>query len=270
MLADLALRAGDLGEVTKAAAALPPAEAAAMRAIAAYEAGDLEKLAAEVEAAKGTPRGAAIALARERLEGRAPIDHERAAKASKSGAPWGDVVAADAALDEGDLARAKEIVVGWPDGAKHPLRALRVARLARYEGKLADARAALDAAAKTRPALIERALLDAEDKAARAKAIAALDEQLGPERPWLLAYLRGRHGSFDAARRSVLKLKSPPAEAPRSLRMAAALAFGEMVDKNRGEAIVRPLIEAWPKSPEAIRAAVGLGLLPPDALKPKK
>src|SRR5581483_9124327 len=76
-------------------------------------------------------------------------------------APWSDLVAMDLALTAGDLATADKITAPWPKTDVGALRALRLARLARYQGKLdvADAmsQAALEHGTVTPRVLTERA-----------------------------------------------------------------------------------------------------------------
>jgi Tfp pilus assembly protein PilF len=272
MMAELHLRDGRLPEALAAAEALDPRGAAEVRAIVAYESGDPVKLAAAVKTfddPKAAPAQVAIA-ARDRLLGARPLDRDRLKFLRQSKQLWSDIVAADVALDEGDLTRAHEIIDPWSGGAKHPILALRVGRLQRYEGKLPEARAALQAASPTRPARIERALLDAETKEERAKAIAALDESMEPERKWIQAYLKARSGGLAAAQKIMAPLRIPDPDAPFSLRVAAALALGEIADSFRGGGTTRALLAGWPKNPDIIRAAVGLRLLPTSALTTRR
>ena len=206
------------------------------------------------------------AAARDRLQGARPIEHERLASLAQSGQLWGDIVAADAALDEGDLTRAHAIIDAWRGSARHPVLALRLGRLLRYDGKLTESRAALEAAAKMRPARIELALLDAETKEDRERALAAPGERAEPEWPWLEAYLQARHGELEAARKTLAPLKNPDATAPLSLRMAAALALGGVQEVYRADPIVKPLFATWPRNPDVIRIGFALKRLPVPAL----
>src|SRR6185295_6020656 len=101
---------------------------------------------------------------------------------------FGEVVAVDAALDAGDVVAAAGWIDGWPDASRNPWRAGRLVRRLRYEGRLEEARAALEIAG-ARASSVDRALL-AQGKAARARVREELDRTLAPERRWLLAYLR--------------------------------------------------------------------------------
>src|SRR5262249_5929239 len=151
----------------------------------------------------------------------------------------------------------------WPDAEKNPARALRVARLRRYEGKLDDARRLIAVALSTssRGALIEKALIDAEGKDERKRAVGSLDAKLEPERPWLEVYLYARQGPSGllGARKALTKAKTPPPDAPLSLRIVAALAIAEMADPVRVEFVIRPLLGTWGANPDVIRAGVGVG-----------
>jgi len=263
--ARVALLQGRLDDARKDLDRLDPATKAQVKAILAYEAGDLGGLAPAATPADRARPSPLIDTLRARLLGARPVEPARLQ--ALAGGPWADIVAADAALDEGDLPRAHQIIGHWSDAAKHPVRALRLARLLRYDGDLEKARAALLAAAPSRLATIERALLDAEVKEERERTAASLDDKLEPERKWLQAYLRARQGSPAAAKRAVAKLDDPAPDAPRTLRLAAGLALGELQDKARGEPIVQPLVNAFPKNPDVTRAAVGVGLVKPPKKK---
>src|SRR5690606_33792284 len=52
--------------------------------------------------------------------------------------PWADLVAMDYALDTGDLELATKIGAQWNEGVRAPW-AVRLARLARYQGRAEDA-----------------------------------------------------------------------------------------------------------------------------------
>jgi hypothetical protein len=56
-------------------------------------------------------------------------------------------------------------------------------------------------------------------------------------------------------------------DAPLSQRIVAALAIGEMQDAARIDEVVKPLLKTFPNHPDVVRAGVGVGLLPPEALK---
>jgi hypothetical protein len=271
LLARTAFATAQLETMEAAAAKLPPADADEIRAILAYEAGDFAQLGKIAEGLGGaTGDGAAAIVARrDRLLG-APIPPERLAALRASNVIGVDVLVIDEALDAGDLEHARELMAGWKDASTHALRALRWARLLRYEGKLDEARAALEAAAPTRPALIERLLLEAETDAERAHALAVLDDRLQPERLFFESYLRARQGNFIGARAILGSIELPAQDAPLSLRLSAALALGELHDTARGLPIVQALIALWPRNPDAIRAAVGLGILPKSLLDKKR
>ena len=271
LLARIAFATAQLEGMEAAAARLPPADAAEIRAMIAYEAGDFAQLGKIAEGLGGaTGDGAAATLARrDRLLG-ATISPERLAALRASGGIGVDILVIDVALDAGDLEHARELMAGWTDASTHALRALRWARLLRYEGKLDEARAALEAAAPTRPALIERLLLEAETDEERAHALAVLDDRLQPERLFFESYLRARQGNFIGARAILGGVELPAPDAPLSLRLAAALALGELHDTARGLPMVQALIALWPRNPDAIRAAVGLGLLPKSLLDKRR
>ncbi len=265
LVARLALYSGRLDDAQKSLAALPPPIAREVRGLAAYEACDLAALVAEVDAAPGAPRS--LLQARDRLRASRPYDRTKLDGLRRSDASWSDLVAVDAALDAGELAFARQVVGVWGDVKGHPTRAVRSARLARYEGRAADARALLEGAGATHSALVEAALNDADTKEGRARALAALDDRHEPERRFLHVYLRARHAGPDEGRALLAKLKDPPGSAPLSVRAIAALAAAEIADGPRVDSILNPLLKTWGKNPDVVRAGVVVGLLPKDALK---
>lgn len=265
LAARLALFSGHLAEATKNIGALTPAMAREVRGLAAYEGGDLTALQAEIDAAPSAPRS--LVQARDRLRAARPYDRAKLDLLRRSDATWSDLVAVDAALDGGELAFARDIVKVWGDVKGHPTRAVRAARLARYQGRFADARALLEGAGATHGALLEGALLAAEDKAAGAAVLAALDDRYEPEKRFLQVYLKARQGATDEARAILGKLKDPAASTPLAVRAVAALAAAEIQDGPRVDSIVTPLLKTWFNNPDVVHAGVVVGLLGRDALK---
>ena len=169
LAARVALLGGRLDEALKATEDLDPAapDVAVVRAASAYERVDPDGASRGLDAlspdSRKLPFVAALAMAPDVLYGRVQLDATKlAALANNEDAPWSNLIAMDVALDAGDLAGADKIASGWGKAAEsQPLQALRLARLARYEGRLdaADAlsQAAMDAATVTPRVLWERA-----------------------------------------------------------------------------------------------------------------
>ena len=262
--ARVALARGDLAGMQEIAARLDPESGTELRAVAAYEAGDLAKLEPLAAALARDPRGEVALAAVDRLRGAAPLAAERRSAVERAGALWGEAIAADAALDAGDLPAAAALLDRWPDARRHPLRAARLVRRLRYEGRADEARAVLEAAVPARVAPIDRALL-AASKAARARLRRELDAEAAPERRWLNAYLHARDGAVDRAVQVLGGEELPGASAQLSVRVAAGLALAEMGDKKRGRRVLAPLLAAWPGHPDVVRAASRVGLVPKGA-----
>lgn len=268
LAARLALRAGRIVDAGAHLASLSPAVARDVRGLTAYEAVDLRALSAEIEAAPDA--SPVLAAARDRLRASRPFDRARLDALRRSGAPWSALVATDAALDAGELGFAREVVSAWGDVKGHPARALRAARLARQEGRSADARELLEAAGGGHAALLETALLDADSQQGRVRALAALDDRFEPERSFLLVYLRARQGGPDEGRALLAKLEQPANTAPLSVRILAGLAAAEIQDGEWVDAILKPLLRTWGRNLDVVRAGVTVGLLPRDALQKRR
>src|ERR1019366_1108285 len=168
LAARVALLGGRLDEALKATEDLDPAspDAAVVRAASAYERLDPDGAARGLEAlapdARKQPFVASLALAPDVLAGRVQLDATKLmALADNDDAPWSNLIAMDAALDAGDLAGADKVAASWgKDAEAQPLLAIRLARLARYEGRLDAAeglsQAALNSATVTPRILFER------------------------------------------------------------------------------------------------------------------
>jgi hypothetical protein len=143
LAARVALTTGRLDEALKATEDLDPTstDVAVVRAAAAYERADADGVARALEAlpadARKQPALAGLAVGGNVLAGRPPLDASKLLGLSDDDAPWSDLVAFDAALAGGDLTTADKMAVAWGTAAEaKPLRALRLARLARYENRL--------------------------------------------------------------------------------------------------------------------------------------
>jgi tetratricopeptide (TPR) repeat protein len=273
LAARVALLGGRLDEALKATEDLEAAsvDVAIVRGAAAYERVDQDGTARALEALgpemRKLPLVAALALAPEVLSGRAQVDPAKVlALASDDDAPWSDLIAMDIALDGGDLTTADKIAASWGKQAEsQPLRALRLARLARYEGRLdaADAlsQAALNAATVTPRVLWERAFaLVARGRAAEVgPLIARYPLVLGPLATWLSAYASASGGTAEAAKGKTASLDPPPATAPLETRVVAAAAFGAMKDRRRGADYVHEILSTGSLHPDLVAAALALG-----------
>ena len=114
----------------------------------------------------------------------------------------------DMALDGGDLASADKIAAAWgKDAETAPLRALRLARLARYEGQLDQADAlsqtAMDHGTVTPRVLWERVFVLVARRAAPDEVGPLLSHYplvLGPLATWLSAYATASNGNTEGAK----------------------------------------------------------------------
>jgi len=266
----VALARGDLLAAKARVDELPEADAVLVQSILAYEDGDVSRVA-EVRAGAKKVRlpGSTVTLLAvmiARLRGKRPLSSELLEQLTADAPAWTPVVVIDAALDKGDLERARELLE-MEGAARHPILSQRVARLARAAGEPKTARKAVANAFKSRSALREAALIAAERRAWRKEGIAALDARLGPERLWLEAYLTARDGKRTKARKLLSDAKLPAANAELELRIVAGLALSEIGDKSRGKRVLAPIVKAFPKRREVIWAAIGLRMLPPTAIR---
>ncbi len=273
LAARVALLGGRLDEALKATEDLEASspDVAVVRAASAYERVDPDGVARGIEAlapeTRKLPFLAALAMAPDVLYGRVQLDPAKlSALANNDDAPWSNLIAMDVALDAGDLAGADKIAAGRGKGAEsQPLRALRLARLARYEGRLdtADAlsQAALDAATVTPRVLWERAYtLVARGRVAEvAPLLARYPLVLGPLATWLSAYATASSGGVEAAKGKTASIDPPPQSATLEARVVAAAAFGAMKDRRRGGDYVREVLATGSLHPDLVTAALALG-----------
>jgi tetratricopeptide (TPR) repeat protein len=269
LAARVALLGDRLDEALKATEGITPAapDVAVVRAAVAYERLDLggmsDALGALSQESLGLPMMASIRTGTDVLMGRALPPPAKIIAFADDDAPWSDLVAMDAALDEGELATADKIAASWQGSDAQPLRALRLARLARYERRLDDAdrlsQAALQGTVTPR-AVIERAfVLVARNAPADATSLLGrYPSVLGPLSSWLSAYIAASSGKVDDARGRTATLDVQPASAPLLARVAVAASLGAMKDKKRGADYLAPLVVAAP-NPDVVAAALALG-----------
>lgn len=174
----------------------------------------------------------------------------------------------DAALDVGDLDLAHKVAAKW-QGEPHQVRAMRavrLAKLARWDGKTDEAdrlsRAALESGTVTVRALAERVfVLAAMGKAGDAVALfKAYPNVGGPLAKWLRAYAVASNGKLEEARAIISAEDPPPALAPLPARTFAAAAYGAVKDARHGNEYVKALVTAGFANPDIATAAEKVGV----------
>jgi tetratricopeptide (TPR) repeat protein len=182
--------------------------------------------------------------------------------------PWADIVAMDAALDTGDIDLAHKVAANWQGDANtvRALRAVRLAKLARWDGKTDDAdrysRAALEGGTVTVRALAERVfVLGSMGKAGDAVALfKAYPNVGGPLAKWLRAYAVASNGKLEEARAIISTEDPPPPLASLPARMYAAMAYGAVKDTRHGNEYVKALVQAGFANPDIATAAEKVGV----------
>jgi tetratricopeptide (TPR) repeat protein len=272
LAARVALLGARLDEALKAAEDLPASsvDVAIVTAAASYERLDGERMGRAFDAvpddAKKVPVAMPLTRGKDLLAGNLGVlTSDKARDMSDDEAPWADIVAMDWALDAGNLDLAKKIAEGWHGDARS-MRAIRLARLARYEGKLEDAdklsRTALETGTVTMRALSERVFtLIALKRDAEALALFKTYPNVGgPLAKWLRAYATASHGKIEEARAMVSQEDPPPAAAAMPARIIAASAFAAMKDTRHGNEYTKPIVHAGFANPDVAAAAEKLGL----------
>ncbi len=268
LAARVALLGGRLDEAQKAIEELDPAspDVAVVRGVVAYEAlepADLEgALHSLGEAVQTRQAYSGLAAGPGLLTGRAYPSPEKLEAMATPATPWGELVAADAALDQGNLALASKILGRRQGAAVRPVHSLRLARLYRYQNKPDEALAAAAAAregATTASVLIESlyAALKKDDAAAAHALVAKHPTLLGPLTAWLSVLVDGSTKQKAQAAARAAKLDLPPAETPLKLRVLVARALAVAADK-RARPYVLALAKQVPKHPDVIEAALEL------------
>jgi hypothetical protein len=264
LAARVALLAGRLDEAVKATEELDASspDVALVRAAVSYERLDADGLGRALESVPKDVRkqrafDGANALF-DVMSGR-PLPADRALAIAGEDAPWADLVALDSALDVGDLESAEKIVEKSKQRPMSPMRKLRLARLARYQGKNAEADRLTDEALQgsiTPRALLERVLaLVANGKADAVPALLkAYPQTLGPLTKWASAYALAKNGKADEARGRTASDEPPVAAAPLPARLIAAAAIGAMKAPKAAD-YIRPLAQAGLVNPDVVTAA---------------
>lgn len=280
LAARVALLGDRLDEALKATEELDAAspDVAIVRGAVAYEQGDADGLARALDAlapdARKLPVLAPLVMGQDALAGREKtITADRLSQLADDDSPWADLISMDIALDTGNLPAADKIATAWgkPTDATPPLRALRLARLARYENRLDDAdslsQAAVSSGTVTLRSLSERVFtLAARDKAGDATPLLAkYPLVLGPIATWLSAYAAAANGHVDEARAKASSVDPPPDLAPLPAKMIAGAALGKMSDRRRGPSFIHSLIDAGAINPDVAAAANVFGIHVPSA-----
>ncbi len=272
LAARVALLGDRLDEALKATEDLEATspDVAVVRAAAAYERVDADGVSRALDAlspdTRKLPFLASLEMAPDALSGTLQLDAAHLLTMAADDPPWSDVIAMDVALDSGDLATADQIAAAWgKDSEGRALRALRLSRLARYEGRLdpADAlsQTALDHGTVTPRVLWERAfVLVAKNRAGDVgPLISRYPLVLGPLATWLSAYATASNGNVEAAKGKTASADPPPSTAPLEPRVVVAVAFGAMKDKRRGADYVKDLLATGSQHPDLVAAALELG-----------
>jgi hypothetical protein len=272
LAARVALLGDRLDEALKATEDLEPTspDVAVVRAACSYERVDTDGVVRALEAlppeARKLPFLASLDLAADALSGKLQLDAGKLTTMAADDGPWSDVIAMDTALGEGDLTSADKIAASWgKDAENNPLRALRLARLARYEGRL-DAADTLSSTALGHGTVTPRVLwervytLVAKSRAAEVPPLLShYPLVLGPLANWLSAYAAASGGNAEGAKGKTASVDPPPSSAPLEARVVAAAAFGAMKDKRRGADYVKEVLSTGSQNPDLVAAALALG-----------
>ncbi len=286
LAARVALLDDRLAEAARAVEGLDAADpqAALVRAITAYEALDAQALAAAVtrppgvgeppKATKGKagPPGPAAPMhsARMILLGTTLLASQELLALASTESPWAELLAMDSALDAGDLATASQIaeVLSGPPGAQaRPGHALRLARLARYRGKLDDAeqlsKLALDGS-PTRRAVLERlfVLVTRKDHKGAEALVLRHASVLGELTVWASAFAMASAGKSEAARARLANVSEPSPGGPVLPRLLAGATYGALRDRNAGYKFIQGLLKSGLTNPDVASSAEAVNLPP--------
>ena len=273
LAARVALLGYRLDEAQKATEELDPrsADVALVRAAVAYERLDSDGLGRALEGlgpeARQLPFTRPILSAPTLLLGTEQPSSDKLMLMAQVDAPWADVLAMDSALDVGDLVVADKIAASWGENDTRPHHAIRLARHARYRGKLDAAekwsKLALTGSVTAR-SIIERVFVLVEKK--EYKAVEPLLQQfptvLGKLTKWASAYALASSGKVDAARAKIASEEAPPDLAPLPTRLLAAATYGKVKDHNAGFKYIKALAKAGFRNPDVGNAAEYVGLPP--------
>lgn len=270
LAARVALLGGRLDEGLKATEDLEGTlpDVAVVRAAVAYERADGDLLTRTLEVlppeGKDAPNLAALSQAPFILFGRGSLPNRL--ELAPSEAAWADLLTMDNALDTGELADARVFETKWKSEPPQPLRELRLARLARYEGRNEEAETrsqkAFASATVTSRSLTERALVLASQSKApeAAKLLVTYPNALGTQTGWLSVYLTASSGKVAEARGKATALTLPPAESPLLVRTVALMACAAIKDQKHGGELLGPMLKAGLSNPDMVNAAEALNM----------
>lgn len=262
LAARVALLGGRLDEALKATEELDAAtpEVAMIRALVAYERCDLDLAS---RASEGLENAGAFALGAARVTPALQGTLSRAARTTltEGSAPWADILAMDAALDAGDLPAAHTLGEKWKALHPSPARDVRLARLARYEGRIADADTLSAQALRsiTPRSLVERTYVFlAQNKTVEASQLISkypLMMQGTWLGPWITASAKPEEGRAKAA-----SLALPADRAPVLYRTIAISGLAAMKENKRGRDQITTYVKTVGLNPDVVNAATALGM----------
>ncbi len=260
LAARVALLGGRIDEAQKAVEGLDPksSDVGVVRSVVAYENADAAELnsallalgpAAQEHAFEALTVGAAV------LSGQKVPNAEQLTELSQPSVAWGEAIAADAALDSGNLELAEKLLATRIAADTAPVYQQRVARLRRYQKRLDDALGASERAlggGTPSPGLIvERTLelLEKEQAPAARDLIARHPTLLGPAAGWLNVLVDMASNQPKQAVTRLATLEPPAEEAPGTVRILAARALVTANDK-RGRGYLISLVRRFSKHPD--------------------
>ena len=200
-------------------------------AVEAYENQDAKNLSKAIaqmpDADKGKPEYGALLLAEGILNGHEYPNAGKLDGVMHENGLWAELIAADAALDQGDLDRAHTIIERWADNERTPLHQIRVARYERYKGRTRTAvslsQKVLDQETTSSRALIEHlSALLADDRLPAATKLfsdALYKDMLKPYERWVDALLIGKDKGWMAANVITSYLAPPTRKEALSLQL---------------------------------------------------
>ena len=273
LAARVALLGYRLDEAQKATDELDPRspDVALVRAAVAYERLDSDGLGRALETlspeAKQLPFTRPILSAPTLLLGTEQPSSDKLSQMFVVDAPWADVLAMDSALDVGDLQVADHIATAWGENDQRPQHAIRLARHARYRGKLDQADKWIGIAfhgSVTARSVIERVFLLVEKKDFKAiePLLAQYSTVLGKLTKWASAYSLASAGKVEQAKAKLASEEPPPDLAPLTTRILAGATYGKIKDHNAGFKYIKALAKAGFRNPDIANAAENVGLPP--------
>jgi Flp pilus assembly protein TadD len=271
-------RPDDAGRALEGLVAEGDPEVAALRAWLAYERGDIAAVAQQLEdplvsgavdrndlASIVKPLRFAIEQSKKppgNLSSKVKAELESIQKMGE----LGPLVAFDVALDANDTDAAEAIGKGFGEVAQKPARAMRLAKLARIQGKAEEAerlsRIAIEQGTVTASALVERVLvLGSLGKGADALTLLGRFPLLAAdEQPWLRAWASAQAGKRAEAKKAVDTLKDPEKKAPFAVRRDALLAISAAGDEKRAKPMAKDLLKERPGDRDVQAAAKNLNV----------